>query len=407
MKSSQARKTNWMMILRLSIFVLATTMIYGCTNIDTEGGVGGVVGGQPVSPESLLDPDQKLKSVRIIFNDSNFTDILSFLQPNLHTQYTCPGDVFKYYKTEGADYSSVSGAPTLFSVTNASDSFPTTQKPAWVKHVSVDITQSYFLQTPVNGMATDARCSYRGLVEERRPSACATFDHITPDLVNYYTTPPPAAPGPNPFADLAIFNGAPAPSPYPTPYVPVDSVSGAYPFAPFIETGFYRVKDDWCAHQGPVLDADVETTKSKVGSVYFDFDRTYLGAGEDVLMNITYLAFPALEGSDSTTYPFPVSTFDATTLKVRLMSTGQSYSSLTSVIQPRSSINNTNDASQVVVDELASLKDTFGQVRTEQVYVPFSAYAQANRVVLERVRGSYYLYQVDLYRLGSRTIASE
>jgi len=53
--------------------------------------------------------------------------------------------------------------------------------------------------------------------------------------------------------------------------------------------------------------------------------------------------------------------------------------------------------------EIATLEDPFGSLRTEQVYIPLSQNALIDRIRIERIRGSFHLFQVDLYRLGNRT----
>jgi hypothetical protein len=56
----------------------------------------------------------------------------------------------------------------------------------------------------------------------------------------------------------------------------------------------------------------------------------------------------------------------------------------------------------VQISRLARFEDPFGSLRSESVVIPLSQNALVDRIRIERVRGSFHLYQVDLYRLGNR-----
>ena len=184
-------------------------------------------------------------AARLVFHESNFSKIADFIVPQ-NTAYQCLGDVINTFRVDSEDYS---GAPTLFPYASGVDSLSPTTRPAFIKNISVDMTNTYFAQTVENVSASD-RCSYRSTAA--LPSSCADFDN-------------PLPPAPTPTV-------APTATPSPSP-IPISTPTTSE----YYNTGFYRVRDDWCTNQGPIRNYDTETSKAYVGGVSIDLDRAYLG----------------------------------------------------------------------------------------------------------------------------------
>ena len=70
--------------------------------------------------------------------------------------------------------------------------------------------------------------------------------------------------------------------------------------------------------------------------------------------------------------------------------------------QPRPWSDHGNTEMPVQISRLVQLEDPFGSLRSESIVIPLSQNALVDRIRIERVRGSFQLYQVDLYRLGNR-----
>ena len=214
------------------------------------------------------------------------------------------------------------------------------------------------------------------------PTVCADFDEqitVTPTP----TIAPTPTPTPSPTPSVTP---SPTPTPVPSP-------------TPFYGSKYYRVKDDYCAGQGPILSANTDTTKTNVGGVNIDIDRTQLGASEDLLMNITYEAY-----NQNAAWPGPQSVQDETILEVNLVGTTLTLENLLGVKQPRAWNDYASGAIPVYFKHIATLRDPLGSLRTEQIYIPLSGNSLIDRIRVERIRGSYHLYQVDLYRLGNRAV---
>jgi hypothetical protein len=212
-------------------------------------------------------------------------------------------------------------------------------------------------------------CSYRGIGTAAGPATCADFDR----------------------AIAAI----------PTPTVFPTATPIATPVADY-ETGYYRVRDSFCSFQGPIISNDPETTKSFVGGVNIDVDRDELGEAEDLLMVITYHSLNA-NSTAATNWPAAQTAVDHTVLKINLVQTQMDLSSLWAVKQPRAWSYYPVSSFPVLWDTVATLEDPWGSLRSEQVLIPLSKSADMDRIRIERVRGSYLLFQVDLYRLGNRS----
>jgi hypothetical protein len=320
-------------------------------------------------------------AVRLIFQQSNFTDLTNWV-PLPSTAHTCLGDILKNYYASGPDYS---GAAIPFPQDGSGDQLAPTTRPYFVKNVSVDMTLTYFALTQSGYLPTD-KCSLRGNLDDPGPSVCASFD-----------LPPPAAPAPT-IIPLATATPTITPIPTDTPYpTPVPVMPTPTPTAEYYNTGYYHTRDDYCSGQGPVQSADPEVTKGNVGGVNIDIDRTQIGAAEDLLMMVTYHTL-----DENASWPGPQLTNDRTVLQVNLIATGQVLDTLMGVIQPRAWAYADQTAFPIYLKTIATLEDPFGSLRTEQIYIPLSQNALIDRIRIERVRGSYHLLQVDLYRLGNR-----
>jgi hypothetical protein len=315
-------------------------------------------------------------AVRIVFHKDHFTDLEDF-RTSKHTSYRCLGDATRFCDVSGDDYA---GSPSAFPTsTSVVDDFTVSTHPAFLKAVSVDITQTYFPATQANIVQTDG-CAYRGIGNTPLPSSCADFDRT-----------PAAAPSPT---------IAPTATPNPTP-IPVTNPTTTQ----YYNTDFYRVRDDWCAGQGPILSSDPETTKSYVGGVSIDLERTELGANEDLLMVLTYHALSAnyvAPAGPTNLWPGRQLAQDKTVLRVSLGATALDLSTLLSIRQPRVWSTYQNFSFPVYWQEVARFEDDFGGLRSEQVILPLSKNIAIDRVRVERERGSFHLYQIDLYRLGNR-----
>ena len=318
---------------------------------------------------ALVEP-----SARFIFDRRHFTNLENFVTHRM-TRYQCLGDVLHTFSTQGLDYS---GAATPFDISEYADELLPTYRPRFVRNLSVDMTRTYYPETVASIVQTDS-CSFRN--EHILPSPCADFD---PD-----PNPTPTPPLPNVVPD-------PIPSPSPTPV--------ATPSTPdyFSGLNFYRVRDAWCAGQGKYrLEPDPEATKSYVGGVNIDLDRSALGPAEDLLMNITYQAFV---GGRSWPYTAPdmMDEMDATQLQVNLIGTQLGLEILLNSRQPRSWMDGADSQMPIYMKTIATLRDPFSGLRTEQVLIPLSQNGLIDRIRIERIRGSFQLYQIDLYRLGNR-----
>jgi len=352
-----------------------------------------------LSSSTAALPGQSEPAARIIFSASDFTNLNQFVSSQT-TSHQCLGDVLKVYYANGDDFMSLNGGATQFPAQSVTDSLLPTNRPLFIKNVSVDITNTYFAITQDNVVATD-QCSYRGIASMPGPAPCADFD---------------VAPTPAPDPTIA-----PTVTPSPTPIASATPTTTAY-----YGTGFFHVRDDWCTGQGPIADPDPDATKEGVGGVSIDLDRTQLGANEDLLMLITYHSFyqttddtgdsSDTSHNDYSKYNWPASLGDAvsagtatgqgindtTILQINLIGTAASLNSLLSTQQPRSFTYSNLNSYPIYVKQIATLQDPYGSLRTEQVYIPLAQNGLIDRIRIERIRGSYHLFQVDLYRLGNR-----
>jgi hypothetical protein len=97
---------------------------------------------------------------------------------------------------------------------------------------------------------------------------------------------------------------------------------------------------------------------------------------------------------------------DVTRLRVDLIATGRTLDELLDRKQPRV-VGDFGEfggagAPPLLVRKLVTLEDPYPSLKTESILVPLSANGLVDRIRLERIRGSYHLYQIDLYLLGNR-----
>ena len=332
-----------------------------------------------------LGPGWNEPAARFIFHEANFSNLISYVTTP-HTSYGCLGDVVKTFYVTGPDYSGLSPIPNAFPAAAVADDFSPTNRPAYIKNVSTDMTNTYFPLTQANAFQID-QCSYRGIASDPGASPCADFDDQ-----------PPASPAPT-------IAPTPTVTPTPTPTATPGST-------PYFQSLYYRVRDDWCSQQGPIKGPDPVQTKSYVGGVSVDLDRTYLGANEDLIMNITYHAYGntsdlATPLAGSAQWMGNQLQQDHTILEVDMVGTNSSLATLMGVKQPRSNTYYGNVSFPIYVKKIATLEDPFGSLRTEQIYLPISQNPLIDRIRIERIRGSYHLIQIDIYRLGNRAPASQ
>ncbi len=379
--------------MNLIILAISLVLLSGCGNPPLRSAL------TASSVSATPAPGATEAGARVIFHKDNFTtldnynprDIVTPSATPSTTDYACAGDNLKVYDAEGGDYSAVTLPQVPFD-TQAGDDLNPTYKPAFLKNVSVDITNSYYMDSLAEQIQSDV-CSYRGVSNTPAPSYCADFDR---ELFRVAT--------PTPVPGAWVIS---TPTPSPTPDWSI--ATGSAHLDPFFDTGFYRVRDDWCSYQGPIIDPDVDMTKSHVGGANIDIDRTQLGAAEDLLLNITYHAF------NNDYYPSEWPTLnDAATpidhhtvLKVQMIGTGQSLDSLLGVKQPRAWAYYESTSYPVYAKDISTFDDPYSGLRTEQVYVPLSKYPLVDRIRIERVRGTYILYEIDVYRMGERSVSVE
>jgi hypothetical protein len=319
-------------------------------------------------------------SVRYVFRADHFTKLYDFITPK-QTATSCIGDAVHAFFTSGEDYS---GNPSPFPSKTTADDFAPTYAPAFIRNVSVDMTSTYYAETEPGTLQSDA-CSYRGVANASLPSPCADFDPIGGTSV----LPTPTAPPP-------LISPTPTPNPTPEPLV----TPTATPY--FAGVGFYRVRDEFCVRQGPVISPSEEETKARVGGVNIDLDRNQLGASEDLLMVLTYHSLDQNASWPFTSVPILHYAHDKTILEIHLITTGLGLDLLLGAKQPRPWSDHGNSEMPVQISRLARFEDPFGSLRSESVVIPLSQNALVDRIRIERVRGSFHLYQVDLYRLGNR-----
>jgi hypothetical protein len=321
-------------------------------------------------------------AARFVFHRDHFTDLEDFIT-HRNTRFNCLGDVLHTFKVNGGDFTTPASLSS-FSISDSGDELLPTHRPAFIKNLSVDMTNTFYKETQAYSVQTDA-CSKRALAESSGPLSYANGD-------------------PSPCADFDWSSAGGQPAPLPTIAPPaVPDPTPVPPMTPAYLQGlnYYRVRDPWCAYQGHIRNGAVDPTKSYIGGVNIDLDRQALGRGEDLLMLMTYQAFAPGES-----WPYPatqaMSEADQTRIEIDLIGTGFALDQLLTASQPRAWEDYQNVSQPVYLKTLATLNDPFSQLKTDQVLIPLSENALIDRIRVSRVRGSFHLYQIDLYRLGPR-----
>jgi hypothetical protein len=348
------------------LLFLALTVLIGC-------------GGETLESLTAADYGQEFsddQAVRLILNQESFNSIRDFPTGSRET-LPCLGDARIYYSAIGPGYDA--SYEPLRSYVDAG-SLARTVRPIWLKNASLDMTFTHYDDAEAGQLESDA-CSDRGY-GSRKPSACAEFDRADGVITNLPSLLPVSSP-------------TPAPSPTPA----------AYPAFSASNTGFYRTKDGYCEGQGPIESTGIPTTKTYVGGIDIDLDRSRIASSENFYFALTYHSMGPEYGAPGAVTPWPdsdLSPEDESLIRVRLISTGLGHSFLTQILQPRSFFNFNASNSTVVFEDLHTFQDEFRGIRTEGFVVPLSVFPSVDRIRIERIRGTAYLYQLDLYRLGPR-----
>ncbi len=363
------------------IFLFCAGLLQSCGSSLTEGLIDLTASSDPASETTAAN------SARIIFHYSNFRSLRDDLVSSASSAFQCLGDVLKVYKTTGDSFD---GNPTAFDTTST-DPFAPTERPAFLKNVSVDMTYAYYNHIAASTYPSDV-CSYRAVLTEY-VDYCAEFDEAERILHGNFLEPQtPANPNPTPTPILGVSH--------------VETFAFSNPMG--TGSGYYRVRDYHCAGQGKISSPQIDVTKAYVGGVDVDIDRTQLGAHENLLMVLTYHSMGA-EYADPNSMPLPADIAvnytpndDETILRVKLQATGMSYAQLISALQPRSRFYSAAPITTVMPD-IATFRDPYRGLRSEFIEIPLSADSTIDRIRIERIRGSFILYQMDLYRLGDRS----
>jgi hypothetical protein len=287
-----------------------------------------VVTNPPGSVSTDITAEQLLQSSQVEFDSSDF------YTNTTPSPYGCSGDALNFYNAFTGNLN-----PLL------PDGSGLTQRPAFIKNVSLDMTDSN-----AAGSAT---------------LMCSQFP----------TAAPGTPPGANACATLANAED-------------------------FVAIPFYTLLDTYCEGAGPISSPDPSVSKLLAGGAYFDIDRTQLGPNENLLLSVTY--FPM---SPNNVYPTGAQlTFsDQAFFKVHLKQTGQTLSFLEDLLQPRFiTYDGEAGAYPTLVDTLAIMAPPGSHVRTDQVILPISSNPSIDQIRLERYSGTGILVSASLYRLGYR-----
>jgi hypothetical protein len=294
---------------------------------------------------------QSLTSFKVTFNN---TDYYSALVPQ--SLADCAGDVKNYY--QALELNTATGGPAILPISDTDAT--TTIQPSFIKDVSVDLT--YTGSTGANNNAF--ACSYGSDSSAPAPSNCANFD--------YLAVTPPGALG------------------YGIGYYSMFDSNVTNPNT--------DVTQSICYGQGPIsggLDSNLLS-----GGVYFDIDRTQLGANENLLLHITSIPL-----NYSNTPPSGISSFgviDNAQFNIHLIRTGLTQAALEQALQPRFLTYASTTTYPQIARKIAVLAPATGQIREEQVLIPLAEDGTIDRIRVEKYSGSAILVSASLYRLGAR-----
>lgn len=234
-----------------------------------------------------------------------------------------------------------------------------TVKPAFIKNVSVDITDSNYEHASNQAGA----CGYPG--GDPAPSRCATFDNDSELFPN--------------FKSWTEWGSGTPPS--------------------FFK--YYTLFDDYC-----VTDVvDPEFPGMFVGGVSIDLDRKQMGANENVLLHVRFYPFgprnikPNILMDDyAGTERFGPS--ETAHLKVHLMSISEGEGQIQAQFQPRYVTYSDEARYPKVVRNFTVLSPVSGFAIEKQLLIPLAAHGSVDRIRIERESGSAMLMGVTVYRLG-------
>ena len=175
------------------------------------------------------------------------------------------------------------------------------------------------------------------------------------------------------------------------------SASGIYIPASGYNTGYYSVLDSSCVGSGPIASDDDAINKLLAGGIYFDIDRSKLGAKENLILHLTMFSLGnGVQAPDNQL----LTANDNPIFKVHLMSIGQNTATLQGVNQPRYFSYSDNNLFPGIAKSISIVAPGPGQLQEEQIVVPLSIDPTIDRIRIERYSGSAILIDASLFRLS-------
>ena len=313
----------------------------------------------------------------------SFTDGLvtgDFSGPN---QYGCAGDIKTYYWAEGEN------AGTAFDE-DASSSDGESLKPGWIRHVSVDVSDSNTDSDtdPDNEAFSCSNRDPNGDAGNPPRSACGRFDFeplftSTSDTVLR--------------SEDSSSNAC------------IPSTGPSDPYHCYYYTGYYTTYDHECIDSGPIaIGGDPEASKLLAGGAYIFLERSELESDENLLLHLTY--FPL--GRSNAKYDVTSATRDSnglahfskgeeTYFRIHLMSTSITQASFASMPQPRYMNLTDTVAYPRTYQTLAILGPPSGGPVEEQIFLPITIDTSIDLIRIERYSGSAILIGAKLFRMST------
>ncbi|MBL7716532.1 MAG: hypothetical protein JNL01_13790 [Bdellovibrionales bacterium] len=163
-------------------------------------------------------------------------------------------------------------------------------------------------------------------------------------------------------------------------------------------TGYYSFFDDRCTNANPVITGDPLLSRENAGGVYFDIDRSKLGASENLLLHLTFIP---LGTRNLRPDGARITQKESAVMEVHLVRTGESQSTLINTLQPRYvQYAETQSSYPQVVNRLAVMSPPTGEIRQEQIVIPLTQSPDIDRIRINRQSGSAILIDASLYRMG-------
>lgn len=171
--------------------------------------------------------------------------------------------------------------------------------------------------------------------------------------------------------------------------------------------GFYTVTDSACINQGPINTMDPSVSKKYVGSIYVDLDRSRFSSNENLLINLTLLPFdsntklpglfdngtPLIVADDTDT----ANSTDTAIIRIQLLNSPLSQTEqVQSSIQPR--YHEYISGTPIIGDSIMHIGGT-GQLTTKQILVPLKNFPTVDMIKIERVQGSYKIFEMSLMKI--------